>query len=93
MDAMLERLGTSRLSQPVKAQTVLMRPEVHLSDIIDADEKLKSQVKEITSNTYVLEQIEIQIKYSGYIQKEYEMVEELSNKENSPIPEKLITLN
>ena len=89
MDAMLERLGTSRLSQPVKAQTVLMRPEVHLSDIIEADEKLKSQVQEITTNTYVLEQIEIQIKYSGYIQKEYEMVEELSNKENSPIPEKI----
>lgn len=89
MDAMLERLGTSRLSQPVKAQTVLMRPEVHLSDIIGADEKLKSQVQEITTNTYVLEQIEIQIKYSGYIQKEYEMVEELSNKENSPIPEKI----
>ena len=39
---MLERLGTSRLSQPVKAHTVLMRPEVHLSDIIEADEKLKS---------------------------------------------------
>jgi tRNA uridine 5-carboxymethylaminomethyl modification enzyme len=89
MDAMLERLGTSRLSQPVKAQTVLMRPEVHLSDIIEADEKLKSQVQEITMNTYVMEQIEIQIKYSGYIQKEYEMVEELSNKENSPIPEKI----
>ena len=89
MDAMLERLGTSRLSQPVKAHTVLMRPEVHLSDIIEADEKLKSQVQEITTNTYVLEQIEIQIKYSGYIQKEYEMVEELSNKENSPIPEKI----
>ncbi len=89
MDDMLERLGTSRLSQPVKAHTVLMRPEVHLSDIIEADEKLKSQVQEITTNTYVLEQIEIQIKYSGYIQKEYEMVEELSNKENSPIPEKI----
>ncbi len=89
MDAMLERLGTSRLSQPVKAQTVLMRPEVHLSDIIEADEKLKSQVQEITTNTYVSEQVEIQIKYSGYIQKEYEMVEELSNKENSPIPEKI----
>lgn len=89
MDSMLESLGTSPLSQPVKAQTVLMRPEVHLSDIIEADEELKAQVKEITTNTYVLEQIEIQIKYSGYIQKEYEMVEELSKKEQSPIPEKM----
>jgi len=89
MDAMLTSLGTSPLSQPVKAMTVLMRPEVHLQDIIAADEELKSQVADISSNKYVLEQVEIQIKYSGYIQKEYEMVEELSNKENSPIPEKI----
>jgi tRNA uridine 5-carboxymethylaminomethyl modification enzyme len=66
-----------------------MRPEVHLENIIEADDELKTQVSEITSNKYVLEQVEIQIKYSGYIQKEYEMVEELSNKENSPIPEKI----
>ncbi len=89
MDVMLTELGTSPLSQPVKAQSVLMRPEVHLDDIVNADEELRTQVSEITSNKYVLEQVEIQIKYSGYIQKEYEMVEELSNKENSPIPEKI----
>lgn len=89
MDPMLIKLGTSPLSQPVKAHSVLMRPEVHLDDIVNADEELKVQVSEITTNKYVLEQVEIQIKYSGYIQKEYEMVEELSNKENSPIPDKI----
>lgn len=89
MDPMLIKLGTSPLSQPVKAHSVLMRPEVHLDDIVNADEELKVQVSEITTNKFVLEQVEIQIKYSGYIQKEYEMVEELSNKENSPIPDKI----
>ncbi len=89
MDPMLAKRGTSLLSQPVKAHTVLMRPEVQLEHIIKADEELGSQVSEITTNKYALEQVEIQIKYSGYIQKEYEMVEELSNKENSPIPEKI----
>lgn len=89
MDPMLERLGTSKLSQPVKAYTVLMRPEVSLNDMLQADEEFNAQVEAITHNKYVVEQIEIQVKYSGYIQKEYEMVEELSNKENAPIPEKI----
>lgn len=89
MDPMLERLGTSKLSQPVKAYTVLMRPEVSLKDMLQADEEFNAQVEAITHNKYVVEQIEIQVKYSGYIQKEYEMVEELSNKENAPIPEKI----
>jgi len=89
MDTMLLDLGTAPLSQPVKAMTVLMRPQIHLNNIIDADDTLKKEVNAITSNKYVLEQVEIQVKYSGYIQKEYEMVKELSNKETSVIPEKI----
>ncbi len=89
MDEMLQRNETSPLSQPVKAKTVLMRPEVSLADMIGADPLLREEVSKITADNYVIEQVEIQIKYSGYIQKEYEMVEELSKKENSPIPERI----
>jgi len=46
-------------------------------------------IEEVTTNNYVLEQAEIQVKYSGYIQKEFEMVEELAQKENTPIPTSL----
>ena len=89
MDPMLVQKGTSKLSQPVKAFTVLTRPEVGISDIIDADAELQSQCDLITQSNYVFEQVEIQVKYEGYIQKEYEMVQELSAKENSPIPESI----
>ncbi|HCT53607.1 MAG TPA: tRNA uridine-5-carboxymethylaminomethyl(34) synthesis enzyme MnmG [Balneola sp.] len=89
LNTKLEELGTSGLSQPVKAETVLARPQVSLVDMISADRGLKDKVAEITKNELVLEQAEIQIKYSGYIQKEFEMVEELAQKENTPIPESL----
>lgn len=89
LNPMLERLGTSGLSQPVKADTVLARPQVSLHDMIDADPGLREEVLAITNDDYVIEQSEIQIKYSGYIQKEFEMVEELAQKENSRIPEGL----
>lgn len=89
MDSMLSAKGTTPLSQPVKAHTVLARPEVYAQDIIEADAKLKEKVQEITSNELVIEEVEVQIKYSGYIRKEFEMVEELSAKENTTIPESL----
>ena len=89
MDPMLEKLGTSTLSQPVKAKSLIPRPEVHLDDLLEADSELKEKVAEITSNRRVLEQVEIQIKYSGYIEREFEMVKELSNKENAHIPEQI----
>jgi tRNA uridine 5-carboxymethylaminomethyl modification enzyme len=86
MDPMLEEQGTSTLSQPVKAKSLIPRPELHLDHLLAADSELKAQVDKITENDRVLEQVEIQIKYAGYIQREFEMVEEMKRKEESPIP-------
>ena len=86
MDPMLEEQGTSTLSQPVKAKSLIPRPEIHLGHLLDADNELKREVDKITSNERVLEQVEIQIKYAGYIEREFEMVEEMKQKEESPIP-------
>jgi tRNA uridine 5-carboxymethylaminomethyl modification enzyme len=89
MDPMLEQKGTTKLTQPVKAKTIVPRPEIHLSDLLEADPELERQVDEITTNRYVIEQVEIQIKYDGYIQREFEMVEELNRQENTQIPVKI----
>lgn len=89
MDPMLEAQGTSTLSQPVKAKTLIPRPELSIHNLINADAELKNKVSEITSDQKVLEQVEIQIKYAGYIEKEFEMVEEMNEKEDMLIPESL----
>ena len=78
--------GTTGLKQPVKAHTVIPRPEVNLMDLLNAHEGLRSKVYKITDDKLVHEQVEIQIKYAGYIQKEHEMVEELANKEKITLP-------
>ncbi|MCC5914151.1 MAG: tRNA uridine-5-carboxymethylaminomethyl(34) synthesis enzyme MnmG [Balneolaceae bacterium] len=89
MDPMLQEKGTSKLSQPVKAKTLIPRPQLHLDDLLNADSELKGLVDEITSDRYVKEQVEIQIKYDGYIKREFEMVEELSRQENTEIPTRI----
>ncbi|MEX0890078.1 MAG: tRNA uridine-5-carboxymethylaminomethyl(34) synthesis enzyme MnmG, partial [Balneolaceae bacterium] len=87
MDPMLEQLKTSTLSQPVKAKSLIPRPEVHLHHLLEADQELRDKVNGITSDRKVKEQVEIQIKYAGYIEKEFEMVKEISRQENSAIPD------
>ncbi|MBO6622120.1 MAG: tRNA uridine-5-carboxymethylaminomethyl(34) synthesis enzyme MnmG [Balneola sp.] len=89
LNTKLKELGTTGLNQPVKAESVLARPQVSLFDMMNADPGLKESIQGVTQNNYVIEQAEIQIKYSGYIQKEFEMVEELAQKENTPIPSSL----
>jgi tRNA uridine 5-carboxymethylaminomethyl modification enzyme len=89
MDPMLEENGTTPLSQPVKAKSLVPRPQLSLKDIYEADPELKEKVGEITGNINVIEQVEIQIKYDGYIKREFDMVEEMSRQENTEIPEKI----
>jgi tRNA uridine 5-carboxymethylaminomethyl modification enzyme len=89
MDPMLIEKGTTALSQPVKAKTLIPRPELGLTDLLDADKELKQKTEAITTNRNVLEQVEIQIKYDGYIKREFEMVEEMNRQENTEIPEKI----
>ena len=89
MDPMLNEKGTAPLSQPVKAKSLIPRPQIHIQDLLNADGVLQKKVNEITSNRYVIEQVEIQIKYDGYIKREFEMVEEINQKEHAKIPERI----
>lgn len=86
MDPMLEEQNTSTLSQPVKAKTLIPRPQLSIYDLFDADEALKEKAEAITTDDKVFEQVEIQVKYAGYIKKEFEMVKEMSEKEDMDIP-------
>lgn len=89
MDPMLKEQGTTVLSQPVKAKTLIPRPEISIYNLIEADPELREKAATITEDPRVYEQVEIQIKYAGYIEKEFEMVEEMNQKENMLIPETL----
>jgi tRNA uridine 5-carboxymethylaminomethyl modification enzyme len=87
MDPMLLEQDTTVLSQPVKAKTLIPRPQLSIYNLLHADEELHRQTQDITRNEDVLDQVEIQIKYAGYIKKEFKMVEEMSEKEEMPIPQ------
>lgn len=89
MDPMLKENGTSTLSQPVKAKTLVPRPELSVRNLFEADPELKKKALEITTDELVFEQVEIQIKYAGYIEKEFEMVKEMKKQEDTLIPEEL----
>ncbi|MCH8496803.1 MAG: tRNA uridine-5-carboxymethylaminomethyl(34) synthesis enzyme MnmG, partial [Balneolales bacterium] len=89
INSYLESANTSPLKQPVKLSTVITRPQVSLRALIENDDELLSKVSQITTNADVVDQIEIQLKYAGYIEKEYEMVEEVNRQENLRIPDKI----
>ena len=89
MDPMLQEQGTTVLSQPVKAKTLIPRPQLSIYNLFNADPQLEEKALQITDNEDVFDQVEIQIKYAGYIEKEFEMVEEMKKQEDTLIPDSL----
>ncbi|MBN2637587.1 MAG: tRNA uridine-5-carboxymethylaminomethyl(34) synthesis enzyme MnmG [Bacteroidales bacterium] len=72
LNTKLEELETAPLKQKVKMSALLLRPQVGLMDLLTADTALSSFVSDSDMDREVLESVEIQIKYQGYIQKERE---------------------
>ena len=85
INPILKDKNSSEIQQSVKLYKVFSRPNLTLSDML----KLSS-VKEYQSsnelNKEVCEQTEVQIKYSGYIEKEKLNAEKLNHLENIKIP-------
>ena len=89
IDPLLESKDSSPMSQPMKAIKILLRPEVSLKEMMEYDGEFKKQINLISTDDKVLEQVEIQGKYAGYIEKEFEMVREMEKQENMLIPEQI----
>ncbi|AZB41132.1 tRNA uridine-5-carboxymethylaminomethyl(34) synthesis enzyme MnmG [Bacillus sp. FJAT-42376] len=75
--------GGSELKDGIRASDLLKRPEMNYSHI----EKLAPAASPVHPD--VSEQVEIQIKYEGYIDKSLQQVDKLKKMENKKIPENI----
>ncbi|MAR39999.1 MAG: tRNA uridine-5-carboxymethylaminomethyl(34) synthesis enzyme MnmG [Flavobacteriales bacterium] len=85
INEVLEQKGSSLLKQKVKMKSVLSRPHVWMKDLLIV-ESLKSFVEENKIAEDSITQTEIEIKYSGYINKEKDAANRFSKLEKINIP-------
>ncbi|GEM02144.1 tRNA uridine 5-carboxymethylaminomethyl modification enzyme [Halolactibacillus halophilus] len=81
LNAILQELGETDLKEPLKALELMKRPKVTydvIERILEEDNPLDIDVKE---------QVEIQVKYEGYITKSHQQVDRMKKMENKVIPE------
>ena len=83
---LLEEFGSSPLKQKVKAEQILTRPHIKLKSMISGLDELGGLKR---SADDVVEQVEIRVKYEGYIEKEQAMADKMSKFENLPMPQDL----
>ena len=86
MNELLEKRETNPLHQNVKLESVLLRPQISIQDIIDYDTDFSLFLQDIAATPEEITNAEIFIKYNSYIQKEEELVQHLSNLDNIKLP-------
>ena len=86
MNELLEKRETNPLHQNVKLESVLLRPQISIQDIIDYDTDFSLFLQDIAATSEEITNAEIFIKYNSYIQKEEELVQHLSNLDNIKLP-------
>lgn len=85
INPVLEQKGSALAKQKNKIDTYISRPELTLLDLLQIP-MVASHVNLESIDEEVLEQVEIDYKYSGYIHKEQENVEKMKRLENIKIP-------
>lgn len=82
----LEAKGSAPMNQPDKMFKVFSRPQLDLDDFRKF-KKVSAYIDEHNLDQEVVEQAEIQVKYSGYIEKEKNNADKLTRLEDMIIPD------
>lgn len=85
INPILKNKNLATINQSMKLYKIAARPQLSLSDFYII-EKLKNFIKENNIENEIIEQVEIHLKYSGYIEKEKNNADKLNRLENVKIP-------
>ncbi|TNJ47064.1 tRNA uridine-5-carboxymethylaminomethyl(34) synthesis enzyme MnmG [Tamlana fucoidanivorans] len=86
INPVLEDKGSAQVKQSGKLFKIFARPNIDMSDIRKID-SVEAYIQEHNLDNEIIEQAEIQVKYSGYIAKEKNNADKLSRLEYVKIPD------
>jgi tRNA uridine 5-carboxymethylaminomethyl modification enzyme len=85
VNSFLVERDSSPLTQQVKVSQLVSRPNISITDLVPFTKELSAAAQ--GEDREILEQVEILIKYEGYIQREQDNAEKLHRLETLKIPE------
>ena len=86
INPVLEAKNIATINQSMKLFKIASRPQLVFSDFMHLD-KLNDFINDNNIDSEIIEQVEIHLKYSGYIEKEKNNADKLNRLENVLIPQ------
>ncbi len=81
-----EQKGIDKVDNSETIAKLVKRPEINLLEIINLYEKDNSLIKKLISNKKACEETEVELKYSGYIERQEDLVKRMEKLESTNIP-------
>ncbi|MFC2083502.1 tRNA uridine-5-carboxymethylaminomethyl(34) synthesis enzyme MnmG [Bacteroidota bacterium] len=82
-----EYLKTSKLENVESLYKITKRPEIRLNDLFqNTDINFNGELSKLLEDPKALEQVEIDLKYEGYISRQYDLIAKIEKLENVNIP-------
>jgi tRNA uridine 5-carboxymethylaminomethyl modification enzyme len=78
----LEEIGTDPIRQKLRMINILTRPQVGLFDMISNVESVRNLIGAISNDPEVIEQAEINVKYEGYLEREFDLAQKMNRLED-----------
>ncbi|MCZ7602767.1 MAG: tRNA uridine-5-carboxymethylaminomethyl(34) synthesis enzyme MnmG [Melioribacteraceae bacterium] len=91
---LLEQKETNVIDNAESISKLTKRPEMQLRDLLyELDHEKYPLAKSLLEDEKALEQVEIELKYEGYIQRQYDLIAKMKKLEEVRIPENFNFLN
>ncbi|MBN1929030.1 MAG: tRNA uridine-5-carboxymethylaminomethyl(34) synthesis enzyme MnmG [Chlorobiaceae bacterium] len=87
INQLLANKGFQELNSPVSALSIVKRPGIDLADLLGHSPSVMAEIGASCSNNRVAEQVQIEIKYEGYIKREQLVAERIARLDTLHIPE------
>jgi tRNA uridine 5-carboxymethylaminomethyl modification enzyme len=87
VNELLVRKGFPELQTPARAFSIVKRPGISLQELITVSDSVRSGLCLPDEAARIVEQIEIEIKYDGYIKREQLMADRIARLDSLLIPE------
>ncbi|MEG8946781.1 tRNA uridine-5-carboxymethylaminomethyl(34) synthesis enzyme MnmG [Rosettibacter firmus] len=78
--------NTTPIDNAETVDKLVKRPEINLIDLLEFIKNKNGEIVDLLNDKKAIEQIEIEFKYDGYIQRQMELIEKMEKLENVLIP-------
>jgi tRNA uridine 5-carboxymethylaminomethyl modification enzyme len=86
VNSYFQSIVTTPMENSETIEKLVRRPEVSLKKILEISRNGNAEIDITLNDNEILEQVEIETKYSGYIQRQLELIEKMDKLEEMLIP-------